>query len=197
MVTQILDNKLVILILLGIGVVGCNSSSSNSSGGGASMDQMAASLEAQNTAEKKEQERLEAERKAEEARQAAAAASQPAAERPRQVAGRPGVGQGGYFTAIVGARRHVLNKVESWAWKQAVNSFRATEGRKPKDHDEFMNKIVIPLGIDLGYIEENQEFFYDPNAESEGDFGVLYVVEKVSEPEEAAAEAGAEAPEQK
>ena len=141
------------------------------------MDQMAARLEVQNAAERKERERLAAEKKAEEERQADAAANQPP---PRTVAGRPGVGQGGYYTAIVGARRHILNQVDSWAWKQAVQHFRATEGRKPKDHEEFMKKIIIPLEIDLGYIEENQEFLYDPNAvpEDGSDVGVLYVVEK-------------------
>jgi hypothetical protein len=172
--------NLAILILLGIGVVGCDSSPD--SGGGASMDDMAASLEAQSAAEKKEQERLEAERKAEEARQAAAAASQPAAERPRTVAGRPGVGQGGYYTAIVGARRHVLNRVEDLAWLQGVQHFQATEGRLPKDHAEFMSKIVEPLGINLGFKEENQEFLYDPTPDEDHPWGNVYVVEKVEEP---------------
>ena len=145
---------------------------------------MAAALDAQRAAEQNEQGRLEAERKAEEARQAAAAAALPPAERPRKVAGRAPVGEGGYLTAIVGARRHILNQVDSWAWKQAVSHFKATEGRKPKDHDEFMKKIVIRHEIPLGHIEEGQEFFYDPNAETEdgSDVGVLYVVEKVDEP---------------
>jgi hypothetical protein len=97
----------------------------------------------------------------------------------RRVAGRENIGQGGYLTAIAGARRHVLNKVESLAWIQGVQHFQATNGRLPKDHDEFMKQIVEPLGIDLGYKEENQEFLYAP---SEGQFGTLYVVEKGSEP---------------
>ena len=41
-------------------------------------------------------------------------------------------------------------------------AFQATEGRLPKDHDEFMKKVVTPLEINLGYKEENQEFLYDP-----------------------------------
>jgi len=166
--------RLVIGITLGIGVLGCESSTDT--GGGGSMEQMAARLEAQNEAQQKDEQRLEAERKAEEARQAAS--SQPA-ERPRTAAGRPGVGEGGYFTAIVGARRHILNEADRWPWLQAVQHFQATHGRLPKDHAEFMSKIVEPLEINLGYKEENQEFFYDPN---EGDWGELYVVEMVEEP---------------
>jgi hypothetical protein len=42
-----------------------------------------------------------------------------------------------------------------------------------------MSKIVEPLEINLGYKEENEEFFYDPN---EGDWGELYVVEVEPEP---------------
>jgi hypothetical protein len=185
MATRSPIGKLVILILLGIGVFGCESSSSTKSGGGgASMGEMAAALDARRAAEQKEQQRLKAERTAEEARQAAAAAATPPEERPRKVAGRPPVKQGGYLTAIVGARRHALNKIDSWAWMQAVQHFVATEGRKPKDHDEFMKKIVIELQVPLGYIEENQEFLYDPNAEREDglDIGQLYVVEKVAAP---------------
>jgi hypothetical protein len=35
------------------------------------------------------------------------------------------------------------------------------------------------MEINLGYKEEDEEFFYDPN---EGDWGELYVVEKVEQP---------------
>ena len=151
-----------------IGASGCDSSSS---GGGASMDELAGAMSAQRAAEEKAA-------KEEAERQAQAAAAQAPAEPQHTRAGRPGVEPGGYYTAIVGARRHILNEVDTFAWKQAVQHFRATEGRKPKDHDEFMRRIVIPLEIDLGYKEENHEFLYDPTAESDGDLGVLYVVEK-------------------
>jgi hypothetical protein len=159
-----------------LSAVGCGSPSDSASSGrgGASMDDMAAQLDVQEAARQKEQARLEAEKKAQEEAAAAAASEEPA----RTAAGRSKVGEGSYYTAIVGARRHILNEAESWAWKQAVQHFKATEGRKPKDHDEFMKQVVVPLEIDLGYKEENQEFLYDPAAESDGDLGVLYVVEK-------------------
>lgn len=161
--------------------LGCGSSgSSGSTSGGASMDTVSAQADAQEAARKREEQAAAAkaaeEKKAAEAQAAQAAQASAAAEMKK--AGRSTVGPGGYYTAIVGARRHILNEAESWAWKQGVQHFRATEGRKPKDNDEFMKKIVIPLEINLGYKEENQEFYYDPNAESDGDLGVLYVVEK-------------------
>ncbi len=187
MATRSQVGKLVILILLGTGIVGCDSSTNTKSGGGgASMGDMAAALDARRAAEQKEQQRLEADRKAEEARKAAAAAALPPAERPRKEAGRAPVGEGGYYTAIIGARRHILNKVDDLAWTQGVQHFQATEGRLPKDHDEFMKKIVEPLGINLGFKEEGQEFLYDPTPDEEHPWGTVYVVEKVEEPAQVA-----------
>jgi hypothetical protein len=182
MATRSQVGKFVILIVLGIGIVGCDSSRNTNSSGRSSMGEMAAALDAKTAAEKKEQQRLEAERKAEEARQAAAAAATPLAERPRKEAGRAPVAEGGYYTAIVGARRHILNKVEDLAWTQGVQHFQATEGRLPKDHDEFMKKIVIPLGINLGFKEEGQEFLYDPTPDQDHPWGTVYVVEKAEAP---------------
>lgn len=93
----------------------------------------------------------------------------------RQVAGRAPIGEGGYFVAIGGARRHILNRIEDLAWTQAVQHFKATEGRLPRDNAEFMTRIVEEHGIDLGYKEEDQEFLYDPN---EGPWGTVFVVAK-------------------
>ena len=58
------------------------------------------------------------------------------AEPPKKVGGRQTQGLGGgYYAAIIGARRHVMNVVDSIAWIQGVRSFKAEEGRKPKDND--------------------------------------------------------------
>jgi len=165
----------IVIVVLGVGLVGCDSSAE--SGAGASMEELAAGVNAQNAARDEEAARQEAQRKAEE--EAAAAAVQQAAERSRKEAGRAPIGEGGYLVAIAGARRHVLNQVEDLAWTQAVQHFQAQEGRLPKDHSEFMTKIVEPLGIDLGYIEEGQEFLYDPTPNREHPWGTLYVVAKV------------------
>ncbi|MCC7474024.1 MAG: hypothetical protein IT425_01405 [Pirellulales bacterium] len=166
-----------VLVAVALSAAGCGSSGDGGSAdSGPSMDEMVAQLEAENKAR---EEKAAAEAKAAADQQAAQAAQSPA-EPEKKVAGREQMQPGGYLSAIAGARRHVLNQVESWAWKQGVQHFRATEGRKPKDHDEFMKKIVIPLEIDLGFKEEDQEFWYDPNAPSDGDLGVLYVVKKES-----------------
>ena len=170
------------LLLVGLLVtaIGCGSSggSSSSGGGGGSMDEMAGAIDQQNAARKQAADAAAAKAAADQKAAEAAAATQPPAEPERKVAGREGVAPGGYANAIIGARRHVLNKVEDLAWIQGVQHFQATEGRLPKDHAEFMNKIVIPLGINLGHLEEGQEFFYDPKGESDAKVGQLYYVEK-------------------
>jgi hypothetical protein len=159
----------VLAVVFTFGLLGC---SSDSSSGGGSMSQAAAQLEAEKTAEQQAEQKTAADAQA---AQQSAAAQQAAVEKPRTEAGRGSIGEGGYLVAIAGARRHVLNKVEDLAWTQGVQHFQAEHGRLPKDHAEFMSRIVEPLGIDLGYIEEGQEFLYDPN---EGQWGTLYVVQK-------------------
>jgi hypothetical protein len=158
-------------------IAGCDSSASTSTGSGSSMDAMASAIDAQKAAQQQEQ--AQADRAAAEAQQAAA--EQQPAEPERRVAGREGVAPGGYANAIIGARRHVLNRVESLAWQQAVSHFQAEHGRLPKDHDEFMKRVVTPLGIDLGFKEENQEFLYDPNDKTQGPYGTLFVVESAEQ----------------
>jgi hypothetical protein len=152
---------------------GCDSGSS--AGGGANMDAMVNALESQKAAQERAQQ-------AEPPAQDVSTAEQTAAEPDRRVAGRERVAPGGYANAIIGARRHILNQAESWAWQQAVSHFQATNGRLPKDHAEFMKEIVEANGIDLGFKEENQEFLYDPNDKTQGQYGTLYVVEKESQP---------------
>jgi hypothetical protein len=163
---------LVLIITTALGLAGCDSSGSKS--GGASMDQIAGAVDAQNAAQKREAEA--AVQKANAEKIAAGKAVATPAEPEKKLAGREAVAPGsGYYKSIIGARRHVLNQVDKLPWLQAVQHFQATEGRLPKDHNEFMKKIVEPLQINLGYKEENQEFLYDPN---EGQWGEVYVVEK-------------------
>jgi hypothetical protein len=172
--------KLLLALCTGIIVAGCDSSASTDTGGGSSMDAMASAIDAQKAAQQQVQAQADAERAAAEAQQVAA--EQQAAEQERRVAGREPVAPGGYASAIIGARRHVLNRVESLAWQQAVSHFQAEHGRLPKDHDEFMKRVITPLGIDLGFKEENQEFLYDPNDKTQGPYGTLFVVESAEQP---------------
>ena len=164
------DAKVWIVFALAAGLAvygGCDFSTPTT--GGPSMDEITSQLDAQDAVH--EQEQADADKA-----QEATPAVQPPAATERTLAGRQGVGEGGYYTAIVGARRHVLNRVERLPWLQGVQHFKAEHGRLPKDHAEFMSRIIEPLQIDLGYKEENQEFLYDP---SEGDWGEVYVVEKL------------------
>lgn len=114
-----------------------------------------------------------AKRQAEEeaARQAAAAAAPPGTT----TAGDATVGHGGsYYSAIIGARRHIISTVDSLAWTQALQHHKATTGEMPKNHEEFM-RIMAEGGIPLPEIEQGQDYFWDP---SEGDWGTLYIVEQ-------------------
>ena len=135
----------------------------------------------------------DAQQKKAEADQAAASSQtqpEPAVEQQkRKIGGREPLPEGGYFSAIAGARRHVMNKVDDIAWIQGVRSFKAEEGRKPKDAAEFMNVVVTKYELQLPAIEADEEYLYDPDGVTDGDFGQLYVVKKAG-----AAESPAPAP---
>ena len=169
----------VLTSALVFGLSGCDSSGSKS--GGASMDQMANAVDAQKAA--KQQEAAAAAAKAaadQKAAEAAAVAPAPApTEPPKKVGDRQTQGLGGgYYAAIIGARRHVMNVVDSLAWIQGVRNFKAEKGRKPKDTAEFMNGCAKVYELELPRIEPDEEYLYDPNGETDGDFGQLYVVKK-------------------
>ena len=168
----------ILLVAAGIGLPGCNSSSS----GGASMDQVASSVDAQKTAKQQ----ADAAAKTSAQTQAAKTSAEP----PKKVGSRQTQGLGdGYYAAVIGARRHVMNVVDSIAWIQGVRSFKAEQGRKPKDTAEFMKRVVPTYELQLPHIEDDEEYAYDPNGESDGDFGQLYVVKKGAAPASAPAPA--------
>jgi hypothetical protein len=48
---------------------------------------------------------------------------------------------------------------------QAMSLFKATEGRGPKDHDEFMEKIIKTNQIHLPELPAGDRYRYDPKAE--------------------------------
>jgi outer membrane murein-binding lipoprotein Lpp len=168
----------VMLGVLAASCVGCGSSSTSSSNsGGASMDALSGQVDSQNAA--RQQQQADAAAKAAADQAAAQAAAQPPAQRDMKAVGsRPPMQGGGYLRAIGSARRHVMNVADSIAWIQGVRSFKAEEGRKPKNNDEFMKVVVPRYELQLPRIEADQEYLYDPNGETDGDFGQLYVVEK-------------------
>jgi hypothetical protein len=159
--------KLVILILLGIGVAGCDSSpNTNNSSRGASMGEMAAALDAKRAADQNEQARLDAERKAEEAQQAAAAAAQPqievvTAHSPKK--GRSLEG-GGYLSVVAGTRFWAEHQIILDNITYAMKLYQAEHGRFPKDQEEFMDKIIKPNlpATRLPELPEGWEYYYDP-----------------------------------
>lgn len=75
-----------------------------------------------------------------------------------------------------------MNVVDSLSWIQGVRSFKAEEGRKPKNNDEFMKVVVTRYELQLPHIEDDEEYLYDPNGETDGDFGQLYVIKKGTAP---------------
>jgi hypothetical protein len=161
--------------------VGCDSSSSKS--GGASMDQMAGAVDAQKSAKEQQDAAAAAKAAADQKAAQAAAAATPAPPAPmKKVGDRPAPEIGGYYGAIAGARRHAMNVVDSIAWIQGVRNFQGEKGRKPKDTAEFMKVVVPTYELQLPHIEDDEEYFYDPNGESDGNFGQLYVVKKGTAP---------------
>jgi hypothetical protein len=177
------SSKLVVVTLLAtftLTSLGCDSSSNSGSGdsGGASMDAMAGAMEAQDAARKKQEEDAAAKAAADAQAAASQAAQNPAPQERKAVGSRPQMQGGGYLRAIGSARRHVMNVVDNIAWIQGVRSFKAEEGRKPKDNNEFMKGVVPRYDLQLPRLEEDEEYLYDPNGESDGDFGQLYVVKK-------------------
>jgi hypothetical protein len=165
----------VLAVSFACALAGCNSSSDSGSGG-SSLDELARATDAQSAARQQQQADAAA-RKAEEDKKAAdqAAAAQAA---PKAVGSRPAPEFGGYYGAIAGARRHVMNVADAISWIQGVRSFKAEEGRKPKNTDEFMKVVVPKYDLQLPKIEPDEEYMYDPKGETDGDFGQLYVVKK-------------------
>lgn len=69
---------------------------------------------------------------------------------------------GGYLSAVAGGYRSAREKIEMLPIDQAIQHFWATEGRYPKSHEEFMEKVVKPLQMQLPEVEEGYELQYDP-----------------------------------
>lgn len=45
---------------------------------------------------------------------------------------------------------------------QALSLFEASEGRKPKSHDEFMSRVVVANNITLPKLPQGHRYIYDP-----------------------------------
>ncbi|MFN9373999.1 MAG: hypothetical protein ACK6D3_19115 [Planctomycetaceae bacterium] len=64
-------------------------------------------------------------------------------------------------TAPLTAYGPMAEKVSILAVEQAINLFQATEGRYPKDHAEFMEKIIRANNMRLPVLPNKGEYRYD------------------------------------
>ena len=65
------------------------------------------------------------------------------------------------MTAPLTAYGPLVEKVSILAVEQAINLFQATEGRYPKDHAEFMEKIIRANNMRLPVLPNKGEYRYD------------------------------------
>lgn len=154
----------VVAVLLG--VVGCDSSAE--SGAGTSMEELAVAVDAQKSAQEKEQARLEAERKAEEERQAAAEAQQAQPQIETVTSHSPQRGRslegGGYLSVVAGTRFWAEHQVILNNVLHAMRLYEAEHGRYPKTQEEFMERVIKPNepATALPPLPPGWEYYYDP-----------------------------------
>ena len=140
---------------------------------------------------KQEQEEKKAEA---EAKAAKAAAQQANAktdetadnERTEKIKATVGVGSKGHYdyqgytTAVVGTLFRAQESMFFNQVKSSLTTFYAINERNPKDHDEFIEKILKPGHLKEPTLPTGQRFEYDP---TEGRYGALMVVKpKKKEP---------------
>ena len=65
------------------------------------------------------------------------------------------------ITGALEAYGPLLGKISKMGIHQSVEMFRATNGRYPKDHDEFMQKVIRQNGIRLPKLPGGAEYQYD------------------------------------
>ena len=65
------------------------------------------------------------------------------------------------MTAPLSAYGPMVEKVSILAVEHAINLFNATEGRYPKDHAEFMEKIIRANDIKLPVLPYKGQYKYD------------------------------------
>lgn len=65
------------------------------------------------------------------------------------------------ITAPTSAYGPMLERISKTHIEHAVNLFNATEGRYPKDHDEFMTQIIKANNIELPVLPGGKQYQYD------------------------------------
>ena len=64
-------------------------------------------------------------------------------------------------TGAAGAYGPAVQKISSIQITHAVNLFNAAEGRYPKDHEEFMSKVIKRNNIRLAMLPHGSAYKYD------------------------------------
>jgi hypothetical protein len=183
-------SRLLFVALAVVSLAGCGGSSSNS-GQKSSLDAMAEKLNqgaAQEKQAAKEKVATDAQAVADaKAAQAAQMASQTGSEvRPEDMKRGSHMVHGGYLQTVLKGGIRAEQKLNLYTIDHAMNLYAASnDGKYPKDHEEFMEKIIEANSIELEPLQEPYEYFY--NAED----GQLYKVVKPEAIEAQEAEAAA------
>lgn len=77
------------------------------------------------------------------------------------VKGRTLTGKG-YLQTVFRTKFQTEQRLEFMKIEHALNLFEAEHGRKPKSHEEFMEKIVTFNQIQLPRLPEGEKYVYDP-----------------------------------
>ena len=86
----------------------------------------------------------------------------------------------GYLGAVAGGYRSALSQIEALPIKDGLRFFYGTEGRYPKSHEEFIEKVVKVHNIPLPDVEEGYKLEYDPSDQ------IVYKIPIQNEPSPAA-----------
>lgn len=104
---------------------------------------------------------------------ATATAEAPVATPPAtaQVPAQVGVGKkgrgygGGIVTEPIRAKFRAEQRIVFDQVKHALDLYKATNGRAPKSHDEFMQEVIQANQIQLPDLPSGETYVYDPQAE--------------------------------
>lgn len=103
----------------------------------------------------------------------------PVAEEPADlVKAEVGLGEKGHYeaknvlTVALSARFRTEERILLGQIDQAIQMFRAVHGRVPKDHEEFIKKVVAENGYRLPELPDGQTYFYDPSRGPNGELMV-------------------------
>lgn len=149
-----------------LALTGCGGPSESRPSGGSSLDAMADALN--------DQAEVDAQAAKDQAATAAqAAADAKAAAAARMADGNPttvttqdmqrgsGLTRGGYLQTVLKGGIRAEQKLNMATVTHALNLFWGLEGRYPKDHEEFMEKVIRANGIVLEPLQEPYEYLYN------------------------------------